>query len=154
MALSKQQMWNEYMTRFNKIQQMVLDPNVPAKDVFVELCCSIYGGDEWNEVRYQYDDEGSSCFFMVDGIRFDVYDLRSMRSCSRVNKETYTDVCVLNCDYIENNAMLYHIIPDAWLYGSTCDGFDESKPVHDCFIEAAKEFIQKHHVTPEMQKME
>ena len=161
-SITKEVLFKRATERFKDWVRMYDDPNISATYMYEDMSASCYCGapqDDFPEAFkkepvYQYDDGGSDCFFMVDDIKFNVFDLRSMRSCPRVGKETYTDVCVVNCDYIEDGAMFFHIIPDTWLYGSTCQEFDEGKPVHDCFIEAAKKFIQDNHVTPEMQKME
>lgn len=159
-SITKDVLFKRAQERFKDWVRMYDDPNVSATYMYEDMSASCYCGaakDDFPEAFktvYQYDDEGSSCFFMVDGVRFDVYDLRSMRPCPRVNKETYADVCVLNCDFIEDGAMLFHIIPATWLYGSTTSEFDEGKPVHDEFLQAAKEYIQRHHITPEMQKLE
>ena len=104
-------------------------------------------------IRYQYKDGG--CFFIVDGIEVEVLDLRSMRESPRVNKETYTDVCVPTISYTDDDGnYMYHIIPDTWIYGSTQAGFDEGKPVHKVFIDAAREYIKEHGITKEMQEVQ
>ena len=49
MALTKEQMWEAATERYIHIHKLYLDNNVSADSMFEELCCSIYGGDEWNE---------------------------------------------------------------------------------------------------------
>ena len=39
---------------------------------------------------------------------------------------------------------MMHVLPDAWLYGSTGDEFEKYRPVHDEFLKAADKFIKKH----------
>lgn len=161
-TITKDVLFERAKERFLSWSKMFTDPNVSATYMYEDMSASCYCGcpaddfpdDFKQEPKYHYEDDSSNCFFMLDGIKFNVYDLRSMRPCNRVDKETYTDVCVLNCDYLENDVMFYHIIPDTWLYGSSSNEFDEGKPVHQYFIDAAKKFIEDNYLIPEMQKME
>lgn len=45
-------------------------------------------------------------------------------------------------DEIDEDVPMMHII-NCWLYGATNDEFDEYKPVHSEFIDAAKAYILK-----------
>lgn len=119
-------------------------------------CASLYSEDTMpqekeNIIKYQYKD--GMCFFIVDDVEVEVQDLRSMRESSRVGRELYADVCVLTVSYTEEDGMyMYHVIPDTWLYGSTSHDFDEGEPVHQEFINAARDYIKINHITKEMQE--
>lgn len=121
-----------------------------------ELCSSIQSSENLCELQdeqafYKYKD--GSCYFMIGDVQIDVADLRDMRKSKQIDKECYFDMCVLVVSYKGNDGIfMQHIIPDVWLYGSTNDEFNEYKPVHDVFVEAAKKYIEEHHITPDMQK--
>ena len=121
-------------------------------------CASLYGGEDDMPVekeyviKYHYKD--GMCFFMIGGIEVEVQDLRAMRESPRVGKELYSDVCVPTISYTdEDGNYMCHVIPNAWLYGSTSDEFNEDKPVHQEFIEAARNYIKEHGITKEMQEV-
>ena len=113
------------------------------------LACSIQATNNLNDPddvpRYMYDNSGS-CTFKYKGVEFDVQDLRNMRKCEDGrNIELYSDVCVVCCEYKdEDGSWMMHVLPDAWLYGSTGDEFEKYRPVHDEFLKAADKFIKKH----------
>lgn len=103
-------------------------------------------------IRYQYND--GSCFFIVDDIKVEVQDLRGMRVSAHIGEEAYTDICVLTISYTTPDSILMnHVVPYAWLYGSSSEHFDEGKPVHKRFIEAARNYIDVHKLTKEMQEV-
>ena len=113
------------------------------------LACSIQATNNLNDPddvpRYMYDNYGS-CTFKYKGVEFDVQDLRNMRKVNDGrNIELYSDICVVCCDYTdEDGSWMMHVVPDAWLYGSTGDEFEKYRPVHSEFLEAADKFIEKH----------
>lgn len=121
-------------------------------------CASLYGGEDDmpvekdDAIRYQYRD--GMCFFMIDNIEIEVQDLRGMRESPRVGKELYADICIPTISYVESDGMyIQHVIPNAWLYGSTSDEFNEGHVVHPEFINAAREYIKEHDITSEMQEV-
>lgn len=133
-----------------------------AQQMYEDMSCSAFSGnpeDDFPEIighkpdviKYQYQDGG--CYFMVDGIEVEVQDLRNMRESPRTGKELYTDICVLTISYTDEDGMyMYHVVPNTWLYGSRSSEFDEDKPVHKEFIDAAREYIKEHNITLEMQE--
>lgn len=52
MALSRKQMYDCYIKRCEKIQQMFNNSDIDDRHIFEELCCSIFSGDE-----YEYKNE-------------------------------------------------------------------------------------------------
>lgn len=164
-AITKDVLFKRAQERFQEWCKIYSDPTKTAQWMYEDMSCSCYCGcpaDDFPEevkaeqeavIRYQYKDGG--CFFIVDGIEIEVQDLRSMRESQRVNKETYADVCVLTISYTEADGMyMYHVIPNAWLYGSTSDRFNEGQEVHPEFINAARQYIKEHNITKEMQEVE
>lgn len=142
------------------------DPAVSAQYLYEDMSCSVFSGDPNDDfpdevkaeqdsiIRYQYSDKGA-CSFMIDGIKITVFDLRDMRKDPSIGTTRYSDMCTLAIDYRDDSDMfVFHLIPDAWLYGSTSDDFDEGKPVDDYFIKAARKYIEEHHITKEMQEVE
>lgn len=90
--------------------------------------------------RYQY--KKGSCYFVLDGVTFIVADLRDMRG-----DHCFFDVCCVLIDYVkddEEGTSTYEFVPDAWLYGSTSDEFDEYHEVHPEFINKCRKFIEEH----------
>lgn len=161
--ITKEILFKRAQERFQEWCKMYGDPNVTAQYMYADMSCSCYSGcpvddfpdevkaEQDSVIRYQYKDGG--CFFIVDGIEVEVMDLRSMRESPRVNKETYADVCVITISYTDEDGMyLYHVVPDTWLYGSTSDDFNEGHEVQPEFIDAAREYIKEHNITPELQK--
>lgn len=136
-----------------------------AQQMYEDMSCSCYSGDpnydfdfpkiivhKLDVIKYQYKDGG--CYFMVDGIEVEVQDLRNMRVSPSIGTELYTDICVLTISYNdEDDIYMAHVIPDTWLYGSTSHEFDEGKPVHKEFIDAAREYIKERNITLEMQEV-
>lgn len=164
-TITKEVLFVRAQERFQSWAKMYGDPNVSAQYMYEDMSASCFCGcpaDDFSDdvkaeqdstIRYQYKDGG--CFFIVDGIEIEVMDLRSMRASPRVNKETYADVCVLAISYTDEDDMyMYHIIPNTWMYGSTSDSFDEGKPVHTEFVEAARQYIKEHDITKEMQEVQ
>lgn len=165
--ITKDILFERAQERFQSWAKMYGDPNISAQYMYEDMSASCYCGcpaDDFQEIvgpkkdntiRYQYKD--GECFFIIDGIKVEVQDLRSMRGSPRTCMELYVDVCVLTISYTDedNEGMyLYHVIPNAWLYGSTTDSFNEGKPVHASFINAASEYIKKYHITKEMQEVQ
>lgn len=161
--ITKDILFERAQERFQEWAKLYADPDVSAQRMYEDMSASCYCGcpaddfpddvkDEQNSIiRYQYKD--GMCSFMIDDIEVEVQDLRSMRESPHVGYETYADVCILTISYTDSDGnYMYHVIPDAWLYGSTSHDFDEGEPVHQEFIEAAREYIKEHSITPELQK--
>lgn len=158
-TVTKELLFLRAQERFAHWAKLYGDSYVSAQYMYEDMACSVFSGDPADDfsvsgvIRYQYKD--GSCSFIVDDIEVEVLDLRSMRESSRVNKETYVDVCTLSISYTdEDGNYMYHIVPNAWLYGSTSDSFDEGKPVHEEFIKAARKYIKEHGITKEMQEVQ
>lgn len=164
-TVTKDTLFKRALERFQSWAKMYGDPNITASYMYEDMAASCYSGDPKDDfpeeykaeqdptIRYHYDD--GNCSFMIDDIEVEVQDLRSMRESPRVGEELYTDVCILTISYTdEDGNYMYHPIPDTWLYGSTSHDFDDGEPVHDQFIEAARDFIKMHHITKEMQEVQ
>lgn len=148
--------------RFNAIVNACM--NSKDYNTIVGLtCASLYGGEDTmpqekekekeNIIMYQYKDGG--CFFIIDGIEIDVLSLRDMHDDPSLGFARYSDVCIPSISYTDSDGnFMHHPIPDTWLYGSTSHDFDEGKPVHQEFIDAARDFIKMHHITKEMQEVQ
>lgn len=144
---------------------MYVDPNTPTQAMYEDMSCSCYCGcpdDDFPDdvkterdsvIRYQYN--VGSCYFTIDGIVVEVLDCREMRKNPEVHTERYADVCVSAISYIdEDGNCMYHIILNVWLYGSTGKDFNENAEVQPEFIEAARKYIEEHHITKEMQHVD
>lgn len=156
--LNYKQIITDASNRFNAIVNACM--NTKDYNTIVGLtCASLYGGEDTipqekeqaSVIKYQYKD--GLCSFVIDGIEIEVQDLRGMRESPRVGKELYADICVPTISYTDEDGMyMYHVVPNTWLYGSTSDEFNEGKPVHQEFIDAAREYIKEHNITKEMQE--
>lgn len=51
MALSREQIIHDWTERKNRIDNMLYDTTVDDKAIFEELCCSVYSGDEYDNVQ-------------------------------------------------------------------------------------------------------
>lgn len=164
-TVTKDVLFERAQERFRDWARVYSDPTISAQWMYEDMSCSCYSGcpdDDFPDdvkaerdsvIRYQYKD--GTCFFVVDDIEVEVLDLRSMRKSSRVGKEMYADVCIPSISYTdEDGSLMYHPIPDAWLYGSTSCDFSEGKPVHQTFIDAARRYINVHNITKEMQEVQ
>lgn len=164
-TVTKEDLLHAVQNRLMQCTKMFWDPDTTVQQMYEDLSCSIFSGDPEYDfpdkvkaeqdfaICYQYKD--GNCSFMIDGIEVEVQDLRSMRESPRVGKELYADVCVLTISYTEEDGMyMYHVVPDAWLYGSTSDDFNEGMPVHQEFIDAARDYIKINHITKEMQEVQ
>lgn len=164
-AVTKEVLFKRAQERFQEWCKVYADPNVTTQWMYEDMSASCYCGcpaddfpdevkaEQDSTIKYQYKD--GMCFFMIDDIEVEVQDLRSMRESLRVGKELYADVCVLTISYTDEDGMyMYHVVPNAWLYGSISHDFDEGKPVHEEFIKAAREYIKEHNITKEMQEVQ
>ena len=164
-TITKDVLFKKAQEIFKAWAEMYTDPDISAQWMYEAMSCSCYCGcpaddfpdevkaEQDSVIKYQYKD--GMCSFMIDDIEVEVQDLRSMRESPRVGKETYADICVLTISYNDDDGMyMYHVVPDAWLYGSTSHDFDEGKPVHEEFIDAARKYIKEHNITKEMQEIE
>ena len=160
-AVTKDKLFKIARERYIYWTDMYVDDSISAENMYENMSVSRFSGcptddfpDECaNElIRYQYKDGG--CSFMVDDIEVEVLDLRNLRKSKRVDYELYTDTCVLSITYKDepSGGLLFHIIPDALLYGSTTEDFDEGNEVDPIFIAAARKYIKEHNITPDMQK--
>lgn len=148
--------------RFRSWAQMYGDPNITASYMYEDMSASCFCGcpaDDFPEIVgpkkevlvYQY--KNGACFFMIDGIEVEVLALRDMREDPSIGFERYSDVCIPSISYTDPDGnFIHHPIPNTWLYGSTSSEFGEGKPVHREFINAAREYIKEHNITPELQK--
>ena len=164
-TVTKDVLFKRAQERFQEWCKMYANPDTSAQWMYEDMSCSCYSGcptDDFPDevkaeqdsiIRYQYRD--GECFFTIDDIEVEVQDLRSMRESSRVNKETYADICVLTISYNDDDGMyMYHVIPNVWLYGSTSHDFDAWHEVHPEFIKAAREYIKEHNIKKEMQEVQ
>ena len=164
-TITKLDLFEEAQRRFQEWVDMYADSYTSVEQMYDDMSCSSYSGDpafdfpddvkaeQGSVIRYQYED--GNCYFIIDGIKVEVFDLRSMRKSPRVGKETYADVCILAISYTDSDGnFMYHLIPNAWMYGSTSDSFDEGAEVHPEFIDAARKYIKEHDITKEMQEVE
>lgn len=162
-TITKDVLFKRAQERFQDLAKAYADPTISAQWMYEDMSASFYCGcpaddfpddvkaEQDSVIRYQY--KGGTCFFMIDGIEVEVMDLREMRKDSSVGFERYSDVCIPSISYTDEDDMcIHHPIPNAWIYGSTSDSFDESKPVHKEFTDAAREYIKEHNITPELQK--
>ena len=161
--ITKDILFKRAQERFQSWAKMYGDPNTSAQYMYEDMSASCYCGcpaDDFQEIvgpkkedttiRYQYKD--GNCSFMIDSIEVEVLDLREMRDDPSIGFARYSDVCIPVISYNEDGACMHHPIPNAWLYGSTSADFDVGKPVHKEFIDAAREYIKEHKITPELQK--
>ena len=162
-AITKDLLFEEAQRRFQSWAKMYGDPNVTAQYMYEDMSCSCYCGspaDDFPEqlgskpdvIKYQYED--GTCYFFVDGIEVEVYDLRSMRESTRFGKALFSDICVIGISYKDDDAFMQHIIPNTWLYGSTSEEFSEGAEVDKSFVDAAREYIKQHNITKEMQHVD
>lgn len=161
-TITKDVLFEKAELRFRSWAQMYGDPNITASYMYEDMSASCYCGNPKDDfpdavkaeqdstIKYQYKD--GMCFFRIDGIEIEILDLRDMRKTAILGIERYADVCIPVVAYTDPDGnYTHHPIPNAWLYGSTSHDFDEGEPVHDPFIEAAREYIKEHNITPELQ---
>lgn len=164
-TITKLDLFEEAQRRFQKWVDMYADSYTSIEQMYDDMSCSSYSGDPAYDfpdsvkamqdsiIRYQY--KNGSCYFIIDGIEVEVFDLRSMRRSPLIDKESYVDVCILTISYTDSNGYyMYHVVPNALLYGSTSEDFDEGAKVHQEFIDAARAYIKEHSITKEMQEVE
>lgn len=164
-AITKDILFEEAQKRFAYWAKLYGDSDISLQYMYEDMACSIFSGDpeadfpeivgpkKEDTIRYQYNK--GSCYFTIDGIVIEVLDCREMRKDPEVHTEKYSDVCVLSISYTDDDGnYMCHIIPNAWLYGSTGEGFNEDKPVHEEFLDAAHEYIKEHNITKEMQEVQ
>ena len=163
-TITKDILFEEAQRRFQSWAKMYGDPNVSAQYMYEDMSASCYCGcpaDDFQEIvgpkkeepiRYQYKD--GSCSFIVDGIEVMVLDLRDMRKDPVFGAARYADICIPVIHYDDGDIRMDHPIPNAWLYGSTSEEFEEGMPVHKEFLDAAREYIKKHNITKEMQEVQ
>lgn len=159
-TITKEVLLKHAQDRLQQWIKMYADPGLSAQYMYEDMSCSVFSGDPAYDfpdekqddiIRYQYRD--GACYFMLDGIRVDVCDLREMRKPHDGSIELYIDVCIPCISYKdEDDNFQYHPIPDAWLYGSTSEDFNKGEAVHEQFILAAQEYIKEHHITKDMQE--
>lgn len=163
-VITKETLFKRAQEKFQSWAKMYGDPNISLQQMYEDMSCSCYSGrpaddfpadvkaEQGSVIRYQYND--GSCFFIVDDIKVEVQDLRGMRVSTRIGEEAYADICVLTISHTTSDSILMnHVVPYAWLYGSSSEYFDEGKPVHKRFIEAARDYISVHKLTKEMQEV-
>lgn len=163
--ITKDVLYKRALERFQNCTKFYGDPNISAQHLYEYMACSVFSGNPADDfpdevkkeqdsvIKYQYKD--GLCSFMIDGIEVEVQDLRGMRESSRVGKELYADICVLTISYNDEDGMdMCHVVPNTWLYGSSSEEFNEGKPVHQEFIDAAREYIKEHNITKEMQEVQ
>lgn len=159
-TITKDMLFKYVQDRFQQWIKIYTDQGLTAQYMYEDMCCSIFSGEVATDfpnakpddtIRYQYDDN-AACYFMLDGIRIDVCDLREMRKKPNLSIEMYLDICIPCISYKEDDNFITHPIPNAWLYGSTSSEFDEGKEVHPEFINAARDYIKAHHITKELQE--
>ena len=162
--ITKDMLYKRALERFQDWTKFYGDPNISAQHLYEDMSCSCYCGnpaDDFPEIvvpkkedviRYQYED--GTCYFFVDGIEVEVYDLRSMRESSRFGKALFSDICGIGISYKDDDAFMQHIIPNTWLYGSTSEEFSEGAEVDKSFVDAAREYIKQHEITKEMQNVD
>ena len=128
MALSKQEMWNAATDRYIHIHKLYNNPDVSAESMFEELCCSIYGGDEWNETEPEQPVKISVNEFKYRGVIF------------RVTKDETDDKSYIWCDACEEFDTLVH-----WVWGSVFAGdtWLIGTEMLDKFIESHKKEEEK-----------
>lgn len=164
-AVTKDVLFKQAQERFAYWAKLYGDSNISLQYMYEDMACSIFSGDPEADfpeivgpkkeklIRYHYN--VGSCYFIIDDIIVEVLDCREMRKDPEVHTERYSDVCVLTISYTdEDGNYTHHIIPNAWLYGSTGEDFDENAEVQPEFIEAARDYIKEHHITKEMQEVQ
>lgn len=163
-TVTKDVLFKRAQERFQSWAVMFADPNTSTQYMYEDMSCSCYSGcpaddfpdevkaEQDSTIKYQYKD--GNCSFMVDGIEVEVLDLRDMRKDPSIGFARYSDVCIPSISYNEGGAYIHHPIPNAWLYGSTSEEFEEGREVHPEFIEAAREYIKQHKITKEMQNVD
>lgn len=164
-TITKEVLFKKAQKRFQEWVDMYSNPNVSSQYMYEDMAASCYCGEvdydfpdevkaeQDSVIRYQYKDGG--CFFIIDGIEVEVLALRDMREDSSIGFERYSDVCIPSISYTDiDGNFIHHPIPNAWLYGSTSSEFDVGMPVHKEFLDAAREYIKEHNITPEMQEVE
>ena len=161
-AVTKDVLFEKAQERFAHWAKLYGNSDVSAQYMYEDMSCSVFSGDpeldfleivgpKKEVICYQY--KNGACFFMIDGIEVEVLALRDMREDPSIGFERYSDVCIPSISYTDSDGnFIHHPIPNAWLYGSTSSEFAEGKSVHKEFIEAAREYIKKHNITPELQK--
>ncbi len=143
----------EALDRAVSMMQNVIDRPEKFNSVFkdsvyanlvAELSCFIIAGDlkDLEEVpRYRYSKNGG-CYFVVDDVTFEVVQLVNMRPPFLASAIAMP--VIYHNDEEDDAIPTMHILDkNCWLYGATNDEFDEYKPVHSEFINAAKAYIKE-----------
>lgn len=97
MALSRKQMYDYFIERCGKIQKLFNNNDVDDRQIFEELCCSIYSGDEYDDVHGLID--ALSHIVVAD------YAINTLFDDKAINKPDHSEILATICAQLKNSGV-------------------------------------------------
>lgn len=123
MALSRNQMYECFIKRCGKIQQMFNNNNVDDKQIFEELCCSVYSGDEYENVQGIIENDTNSLLDALCHIVVADYAMNSLIDSQVIDMPDHSEILAIICAQLKRNNVDICVVYNAIKMADTFNWF-------------------------------
>lgn len=110
MALTREQIIHDWTERKNRIDEMLCDTTVNDKQLFEELCCSVYAGDEYTKTEGIIDNDAEALVELLCDYVITDYATASMLDCQKISFPDHSEIIATICLQLKrDNVLLTYI---------------------------------------------
>lgn len=110
MGLTREQIIHDWTERKNRIDEMLCDTTVNDKQLFEELCCSVYSGDEYTKTEGIIDNDAEALVELLCEYVITDYATASMLDCQKISFPDHSEIIATICLQLKrDNVLLTYI---------------------------------------------
>ena len=123
MALSREQIIHDWTERKNRIDSMLYDTTVDNKTIFEELCCSVYSGDEYDNVQGIIENDVNGLIDTLCHIVISDYSVNSLIDSQIISMPDHSEILATICAQLKRDNVDIHRVYDAVDKADTANWF-------------------------------
>lgn len=123
MALSREQIIRDWTERKNRIDSMLYDTIVDDKAIFEELCCSVYSGDEYDNVQGIIENDVNGLIDIICHIVIADYAASALIDSQVISIPDHSEILAIICAQLKRDNVDIHRIYDAVDKADTANWF-------------------------------
>lgn len=123
MALTRQQIIRDWTERKNRIDSMLYNNTVDDKIIFEELCCSVYSGDEYDNVQGIIENDVNGLIDTLCHIVIADYAVNSLIDSQVICMPDHSEILATICAQLKKDNVDIHTVYDAVDKADTANWF-------------------------------
>lgn len=123
MALTRETIIHDWTERKNRIDSMLYDSEVDDKTIFEELCCSVYSGDEYDNVQGIIENDVNGLIDTLCHIVIADYAVNSLIDSQVISMPDHSEILATICAQLKRDSVDIHRVYDAVDKADTANWF-------------------------------